>query len=126
MFVYCYELINGIGAASPLDAFCELRRFWGAYRQEEPLLDRYAVRWLWDLAAYHDLDRALVAGDPDLSQDILYDEALAKVLGRGEASEGELFSSLDALSLLPCAQEPLLQGASRGLAGGDPCRARPP
>lgn len=98
MFVYCYELINGIGAASPLDAFCELRRFWGAYRQEEPLLDRYAVRWLWDLAAYHDLDRALVAGDPDLSQDILYDEALAKVLGRGEASEEELFSSLDALS----------------------------
>ncbi len=98
LFVYCYELLNGIGMASPQDVFSELRRFWGAYRGEESLLDRYVPRWLWDLAAYHGLDRALIAEDPDLSKDIAYDEALHSVLHPEGVSEAELFCALDTLS----------------------------
>lgn len=98
LFVYCYELLNGVGVASPQDAFSELRRFWGAYRGEESLLDRYVPRWLWDLAAYHGLDRVLIAEDPDLSKDIVYDGALHSVLHPEGVSEAELFCALDTLS----------------------------
>lgn len=98
LFVYCYELLNGVGAEGPMERFVLLRRFLEDYRDVEPLLGKYVPGWLWDLAAYYGLDRSLVANDPLLNADIARDEALSVVLNREEREPWEVFRALDMLS----------------------------
>ena len=55
VFVYLYELINGIGADPGEAAFRAIEAFWRDYRGFDPVLDRYVRPWLVDYVAYHDL-----------------------------------------------------------------------
>jgi hypothetical protein len=57
VFVYIYELLNGVGVESPSDGLNKLMELWRARREESPELDRYVPRWLKDYHIYYDLPR---------------------------------------------------------------------
>ena len=60
VFVYLYELLNGIGVKSPEEGFRTLKAFWLSYREIEPKIDRYVRLWLRDYVVYYNLDRSLL------------------------------------------------------------------
>lgn len=108
VFVYVYELLNGIGVASPADGYQKIWAFWQAYAPHEPELDRFVRVWLKDYVVYHGLPRELLAQ----SKTVLFDQAIAQLQAaqgtlakraaltpRGEEAEEErLFAALDELS----------------------------
>jgi len=55
LFLYVYELINGVGYDHPIDGFDMLIKTWDAYRNELPLLNRYLPAWVKDFYVYYDL-----------------------------------------------------------------------
>lgn len=55
LFVYIYELINGIGWVDPTDGWEQLNKVWQAYRKHHPKLDNYMREWLYDFATLHQL-----------------------------------------------------------------------
>lgn len=59
-YVYLYEIINGIGVATPADGFRAFESFWNAYRAFAPEIDRFASVWLQDYVVYHGLSPALL------------------------------------------------------------------
>ncbi|UNK18695.1 TerB N-terminal domain-containing protein [Paenibacillus sp. N3/727] len=56
LFLYMYELINGIGWSNPAQGWQLLDSVWNAYRQRFPKLDSYAKEWLFDFSLIHELD----------------------------------------------------------------------
>lgn len=60
VFVHLYELLCGVGATPGAEGFRAIERFWWAYREYEPRIDRYVRTWLRDYAVWHNLDRALI------------------------------------------------------------------
>lgn len=56
LFLYMYELINGIGWNNPAQGWQLLNSVWNAYRQRFPKLDTYAKEWLFDFSLVHGLD----------------------------------------------------------------------
>ena len=118
-YVYLYELINGIGVATPEDGFRALVGFWQVYRAFAPEIDRYAKVWIRDYVVYHGLDRALLAESDAVRLDGAFatlrdltraiEQARAALPKRGrrapalplppdEAGEARLVDALDALS----------------------------
>jgi hypothetical protein len=57
VFVYIYELLNGIGVKSASDGLEKLMAVWRTRREESPEIDRYVPRWLKDYHIYYDLPR---------------------------------------------------------------------
>ena len=112
-FVHLYELLNGVGAASPEEGFERLRSFVEAYRAEDAHIDRYARTWLHDYVIFHGLDRALLdeldrAGLSAEGEKRSVDEALAVIAAAdagtsggqepGAPSDERLFAALCTLS----------------------------
>jgi len=56
VFVYIYELINGIGVTSPEDGFEKLLYIWNEYRKYNNKIDRYLKDWLKDYVIYYEMD----------------------------------------------------------------------
>lgn len=56
LFLYMYELINGIGWSNPMQGWQLLNTVWNAYRQRYSKLDTYAREWLIDFSLIHGLD----------------------------------------------------------------------
>ena len=73
VFVYLYELLNGIGVKSPEEGFRTLKAFWLSYREIEPKIDRYVRLWLRDYVVYYNLDRSLLdeLGDAEADRAVL-------------------------------------------------------
>lgn len=61
-FVYIYELINGVGAASAEEGFHALRDFMETRGEEDEAVHRYLRRWLVDYAVWHGIDAELLDG----------------------------------------------------------------
>ncbi len=59
LYVYCYELLNGIGVREGEEAFRALESFWRTYRADAPGMDRHVAQWLLDYAALYKLDHKL-------------------------------------------------------------------
>lgn len=120
-FVRLYELLNGVGAATPEEGFESLRDFVVAYRALDSRIERYAHTWLHDYVVYHGLDRCLLdaldgSAHPPAGSARSVDEALAVLVasdaaerperqalgGDGtfadDASDEQLFAALCALS----------------------------
>jgi hypothetical protein len=57
IYLHIYELISGVGIASPADGQDRLLRLWTAYRGAEPGLDNYLPQWLKDYHIYYGLPR---------------------------------------------------------------------
>ncbi|RRJ65668.1 hypothetical protein EHV15_24150 [Paenibacillus oralis] len=60
IFVYAYELINGVGWSDPQEGYAELNRIWIAYGGQYPQLNAYLKDWLADFAFVHALDVPLL------------------------------------------------------------------
>lgn len=56
IFLYVYELINGIGWEDPMQGCKALRNVWEAYRRRYLKLDVYVAVWLADFILAHRLD----------------------------------------------------------------------
>lgn len=56
LFLYMYELINGIGWSNPAQGYQLLNNVWKAYRERYSKLDTYAREWLFDFSLIHGLD----------------------------------------------------------------------
>jgi len=54
-FLYIYELLGNIGAASPLDGLEKLMAFREAFRIHNSSIDKYLLRWLRDYHIYYEL-----------------------------------------------------------------------
>ena len=116
-YIYLYELICGIGVASPEDGFARMKAFWLAYRPFEPALDRYARTWLHDYVVYHGLDPALLADDPAVAADA----ALVDLLRASAPFDPALAGLLD---LVRADAAPSAPGATR--RGRRPALPLPP
>lgn len=57
LFLYLYELINGIGWSSPVQGRELMTGVWQAYRGRYPKLDAYLREWLFDFSLVHGLER---------------------------------------------------------------------
>lgn len=76
VLLYCYELLNKIGAESSVDAFDKLLETWKGCRPFAPYLNKLMPRWLKDFYAFNDVtekypDIASALGeneDDDLSE----------------------------------------------------------
>ncbi len=94
VYVYLYELLNGIGVTDPEDGFRKLLRFWQAYRDIDASISRYLRVWLSDYLVYYNLP-------PDLLGEITddhFDADLAVLLDAGNQEDDALFPALQALS----------------------------
>lgn len=93
-FVRLYELLNGVGAATPEEGFESLRDFVVAYRALDSRIERYAHTWLHDYVVYHGLDRSLLDaldGSAHLPAGSArsVDDALAVLVASGSAERPE-------------------------------------
>lgn len=55
VYIYIYELINGIGYTDPTDGFMKLCEFWSYYSTLDQRAELYMHRWLTDFCIYYDL-----------------------------------------------------------------------
>lgn len=56
IFVYIYELLNGIGWNEAKEGYDKLMVLWMKYRERYPKLDHYLFTWTFDFARQHDLE----------------------------------------------------------------------
>ncbi|MBK5243824.1 MAG: TerB N-terminal domain-containing protein [Eubacteriaceae bacterium] len=64
VFVYIYELINGIGVTSPQNGFEKLLFIWNEYRDYDNKIDRYLKDWLKDYVIYYEMDVSRIKDIP--------------------------------------------------------------
>ncbi|GHU75125.1 hypothetical protein FACS1894188_05290 [Clostridia bacterium] len=55
IFLYVYELINGVGFDNPALGYNKLTDIWKFYRVEFPNLDNYLVDWIFDFILVHEI-----------------------------------------------------------------------
>jgi hypothetical protein len=94
VFVYIYELINGIGTASPMEGYTKLKTLWEAYSPIEPKINRYLAQWLKDYVIYYGLDRSLLENMPGMD----FNNATAVLLDYQSHEPEEVFNALNSLS----------------------------
>lgn len=94
LYVYIYELLNLVGAASPGEAFGKLTAVYRDYREKYPSLEKYMPLWFGDFAAYHNLDRSVLDGLVDSG----FEDRFFLLDSPREAEDGELFSALGSMS----------------------------
>lgn len=94
VFVYIYELLNGIGVGSPLEGFHTLQNFWRIYREIGAEIDGYVRLWLGDYAVYHNLDKALLADFADTATG----GALLTLQDYAASEPAAVFAALNGLS----------------------------
>ena len=65
-FLYIYELLNQIGVTDPLDGYEKLLRFHKDYGSLDDRILPYLNQWLYEYAAYYELDPGLLAALPQM------------------------------------------------------------
>lgn len=81
IFVYIYELINGIGYRNKEEGYKLLIDVWKAYRNEFPKLDHYLIDWTLDYIMLHQLEHhitELIEDDLNLEAGPIYNMYLYK------------------------------------------------
>ncbi|MBO6302254.1 MAG: TerB N-terminal domain-containing protein [Ruminiclostridium sp.] len=91
--LYCYELINGVGAADPMDAHEKLLKVRKDYPEKEGLAKSMSV-WLRDLVVVNGLPASLLDDDPEIQAD----KAMEVLMECTERTDSELYSALTLLS----------------------------
>lgn len=95
-YIYLYELLNGIGAASPEDALCKMREFEKGYIESgigDPGMQKNLHKWMLEYAILHALPAETVMqyADPGTLEK---DAALAVLKTPKQHTEEEIFSAL--------------------------------
>jgi hypothetical protein len=94
VFVYIFELINGIGVCSPDEGFYALKNLWTAYKDIDHRISRYVRLWLKDYVVYNNLDRSLLEDILDTN----FDNAILTLINHKAHSADEVFSALSSLT----------------------------
>ena len=94
VYVYIYELINGVGWDTPEEGFGKFRDFCEAYSNLEPAILRYVKTWLVDFAVYYNVDKSLL----DVLVDTEFDKNAAMLRDYELHSEDELWEAISSLS----------------------------
>ncbi|WP_052676056.1 TerB N-terminal domain-containing protein [Paenibacillus sp. IHBB 10380] len=67
IFLYVYELINGVGWSDAVDGYHLMVAVWVAYRERHLKLNDYLINWIADYVLVHQLDVSL-----DIFDDVLH------------------------------------------------------
>ena len=65
-FLYIYELLNQIGVTDPLDGYEKLLRFHKDYGALDSKILPYLNQWLYEYAAYYELEPGLLCATPQV------------------------------------------------------------
>lgn len=57
IFIYIYELLNGVGWKTQQEGYEKLVRIWKEYQQRFPKMDAYLHSWTFDFANLHNLEQ---------------------------------------------------------------------
>lgn len=95
-YIYVYELLNGIGAASPEESLKKLQEFEKGYVDSgvgDARMRQNLQRWMLEYAVLRDLppEIAVQAADPDMMK---WDSAVASLRRPESHSDEEVFSAL--------------------------------
>lgn len=118
-YLYIYELLNGVGAASPEDSLRKLREFEAGYLDSgigDKRMRPNLRRWMLEYAVLNDLPPELVrqVADPEM---IERDTALAVLRSPENHSDEEVFSALCCLGGKKADSSPVLANhAEKGMA----------
>ena len=116
-YLYLYELLNGIGTASPEDALNRLRDFERGYLDAgfgDARMRQYLRRWMLEYAVVNDLPPALARAVADSAM-LERDEALCVLRTPEDRADGDVFSALCCLGDAKLAASPVLaKDAARG------------
>lgn len=109
-YVYLYELLNGVGAASAEDVLQKMREFEAGYLDSglgEPALRPYLRRWMLEFAVLHALppDTARQYADPVM---LARDEALSALKTPEEHTDEAVFQALCAFAESKTAESPVV------------------
>lgn len=94
VFVYIYELLNGIGVNSPEAGYQVLKNFWQVYQHFDNSIDFYMKLWLKDYVIYHNLDKSLLKDIADYN----FDKTVLMLLNYNSYTPDEIFNALNSLS----------------------------
>ena len=109
LFVYVYEIINGIGFDEPEEGFQILQTLKEAYGQKEPSLLRYLSAWMQDYVVYWNLDDRYL--DECFAEEKELDQKLFVLENYREQPEEEVFQAFCALSSHRAERSPVLKKA---------------
>ena len=100
VYIYVYELLNGIGTDSAEESFDELDRFYRGYvvtGMGDPLIKKNLRRWIREFAIINDLPEGAAAGYSDPGQGER-DHAITVLLDPEGNSDEDVFSALTRFS----------------------------
>ena len=109
-FIYVYELLNGVGAASPEDTLKKLKEFETAYLDSglgDSGMRRYLHRWMAEFAVIKNIRPELAAqyfGEKEGEQD----KALTVLKQPDRYSDGDVFDALCAVSAVKTGKSPVI------------------
>ena len=109
-FIYVYELLNGVGAASPEDTLKKLKEFETAYLDSglgDSGMRRYLHRWMAEFAVIKNIRPELAAqyfGEKEGEQD----KALTVLKQPDRYSDGDVFEALCAVSAVKTDKSPVI------------------
>ena len=116
-YLYLYELLSGVGTASPEDSLRRMKAFEEGYLDAgfgDARMRRYLRRWMLDFAVVNDLppETARQYADPEL---LRRDEALSVLRTPYDRTDADVFSALCCLGDAKLAASPVLaRDAERG------------
>ncbi len=82
-YLYIYELLNNIGVSDPQEGLEQLLCLWKKFREYEPSMDKYLLKWVKDYHIYYDLSFPDFIKEQNLSDqypDILGGETMFSML----------------------------------------------
>ncbi len=94
VYLYSYELLNGIGTASASDGFDKLRDFGMQYKQYSPEISSLIESWLVDYAAYHQLSTDILSENGIIN----HDRMLSALKQWENSCDDDIFEALCTLS----------------------------
>lgn len=83
VLLYCYELLNKIGAESSVDAFDKLLAVWAGCQSFAPYLNKLMPRWLKDFYAFNDVTEKY----PEMAQAPEEDDDISGVVSEFERGD---------------------------------------
>jgi len=87
IFLYIYELLNGVGVGSPADGLNKLVEVWKTLLQYAPALENYLPKWLKDYHIYYDVPQNFVDFAVELGIQKYFPELFMSHSGAGNALE---------------------------------------
>ena len=92
IFIYLYELVNGIGSETPEEGLEKLKQARELFA-DDPTVTRYIEKWTRDFIIYHRLPPELLT-----EADSGFDEALLVLIGYKGQTDDRLFKAIERLS----------------------------